>query len=85
MCRAPAWRATATDMQPIGPAPVTSTSSPNTGNERAVNGIAERIEDRRNLVVDPGQWCHTFVIGSDTSSANAPGRCTPRPIECAHR
>ena len=34
--RAPAWRATATAMQPIGPAPVTSTSSPSTGNVSAV-------------------------------------------------
>ncbi len=33
----------------------------------------------------PAQWCQMFVIGSETSSANAPGRFTPSPIECAHR
>ena len=33
----------------------------------------------------PGQWCQMFVIGRATNSAKAPGRCTPRPIECAHR
>ena len=34
--RAPAWRTTAAAMQPIGPAPVMSTSSPSTGNDSAV-------------------------------------------------
>ena len=34
--RAPAWRTTAAAMQPIGPAPVISTSSPSTGNWSAV-------------------------------------------------
>ena len=35
-CRAPACRATAAAMMPIGPAPVISTSSPSTGNDSAV-------------------------------------------------
>src|SRR5664280_2767819 len=34
--RAPTWRATAAAMSPIGPAPVTSTSSPTSGNDSAV-------------------------------------------------
>ena len=48
--RAPAWRTMAAAMQPIGPAPVISTSSPSTSNaERSVHGIAERIEERDDL------------------------------------
>ena len=36
--------------QPIGPAPVISTSSPSTGNgERRMHGVAERIEDRGDV------------------------------------
>ena len=86
MWRAPAWRATAVAMHPIGPAPVTSTSSPSTGNESAVctafpNG--SKIAATSSSI--PGQWCQMFVIGSATYSANAPCRLTPSPIECAHR
>ena len=33
----------------------------------------------------PAQWRQMFVMGRTTNSANAPGRCTPRPIECAQR
>jgi len=36
MYRAPAWRAIAVAMMPMGPAPVISTSSPRTGKDRAV-------------------------------------------------
>ena len=36
MKRAPTWRATAIDMRPMGPQPVTSTSSPTTENASAV-------------------------------------------------
>ena len=84
--RAPAWRATATAMQPIGPAPVTSTSSPSTGNVSAVwtafpNG--SKIAATSSSM--PGQWCQMFVIGNATNSAKAPGRCTPSPIEWAQR
>ena len=51
--RAPTWRATAAAMMPIGPAPVTSTSSPDeVEGERRVHRVAERIEDRAELVVD---------------------------------
>ena len=48
--RAPACRATAAAMIPIGPAPVTSTSSPSTWKrKRRVHRVAERIEDRRHV------------------------------------
>ncbi len=83
--RAPAWRATATAMQPIGPAPVTSTSSPSTGKVRAVwTAFPSGSKIAATSSVTRGQWCQTFVIGRATYSANAPGRCTPSPIECAH-
>ena len=73
-------------MQPIGPAPVTSTSSPSTGNVSAVwTAFPNGSKIAATFSSTPGQWCQMFVIGSATSSANAPGRCTPRPIECAHR
>ena len=84
--RAPAWRTTATAMQPIGPAPVTSTSSPSTGNVRAVwTAFPNGSKIAATSSSTPGHWCQMFVIGSATSSANAPGRCTPRPIEWAQR
>ena len=78
--RAPAWRTTAAAMQPIGPAPVTSTSSPSTGNESAVctalpNG--SKIAATSSSI--PGQWCQMFVIGSATNSANAPGPVHAEP------
>ena len=73
-------------MQPIGPAPVTSTSSPSTGNVSAVwTAFPNGSKIAATSSSTPGQWCQMFVIGSATSSANAPGRCTPRPIECAQR
>ena len=73
-------------MQPIGPAPVTSTSSPSTGNESAVwTAFPNGSKMAATSSPTPGQWCQMFVIGRATYSANAPGRLTPRPIECAHR
>jgi hypothetical protein len=54
--------------------------------ESGVNGVAERVEDRGDLLGStPGQWCQMFVIGRTTYSANAPSRPTPSPIEWAHR
>ena len=51
--RAPTWRATAAAMMPIGPAPVISTSSPrDRERQRRVHGVAERIQQRADLVVD---------------------------------
>ena len=84
--RAPAWRTTAAAMQPIGPAPVMSTSSPSTGNASAVcTAFPNGSKIAATSSSTPGQWCQMFVIGSATSSANAPGRLTPSPIVCAHR
>ena len=73
-------------MQPIGPAPVTSTSSPSTGKVSAVwTALPNGSKIAATSSSMPGQWCQMFVIGSATYSANAPGRCTPSPIEWAHR
>ena len=41
--------------------------------QRRVHGVAERVEDRGDVEVDPGVCCQTFVIGSAMYSANAPG------------
>ncbi len=84
--RAPAWRTTAVDISPIGPAPVISTSSPRTGKARAVctafpNG--SKIAATSSSM--PGQWCQMLLIGSTTYWANAPSRPTPRPTVLAHR
>ncbi len=73
-------------MIPIGPAPVISTSSPKTSNCRAVctalpNGSKMAWTSRGML----GSWAHTFVIGSDRYSANAPGRFTPIPLVSLQR
>src|SRR5262245_15684657 len=41
-------------MHPIGPAPITSTSSPSTENDkRCVHRVVERIEDRHDVLIDP--------------------------------
>jgi hypothetical protein len=50
--RAPTKRAMATAMMPIGPAPVISTSSPTRLKDSAVGGVAQRVEDRGDLVGD---------------------------------
>ena len=84
--RAPACRATAAAMIPIGPAPVTSTSSPSSGNESAVCTAfpkGSKIAATSNGIVS--RCRQIFVIGSAMYSANAPGRFTPTPIVCAHR
>ena len=79
-CRAPAWRTTAAAISPIGPAPVISTSSPSTGKDSAVwtalpNG--SKIAAMSSSM--PAACCQTFVIGSATYCANAPGWLTPTP------
>ena len=84
--RAPACSATAAAMIPIGPAPVTSTSSPTTGNDSAVctalpNGSKIAATSRST-----GSRCtQTFIEGSATYSAKAPGTCTPSPRVLMHR
>ena len=84
--RAPAWRATAVAISPIGPAPLTSTSSPRTGKASAVwTALPNGSKIAATSSSTPGQWCQTLVIGSATYSAKAPSRPTPRPIVLAHR
>ena len=73
-------------MQPIGPAPVISTSSPSTGNWSAVwTAFPNGSKIAATSASMPSAWCQMFVIGSAISSANAPGRLTPTPLVCAHR
>src|SRR6266568_2037098 len=85
-CRAPACRATAAAMMPIGPAPVINTSSPSTGNARAVctalpNGSKIAATSRSISC----RCTHTLLSGSTTYSANAPSVSTPRPTVRMHR
>ena len=78
MWRAPAWRATAVAMRPIGPAPLMSTSSPRTGNASAVwTALPNGSKIAATSSSMPGQWCQMFVIGRATNSAKAPSRPTP--------
>ena len=86
MCRAPQWRAMATAMMPIGPAPVISTSSPTTLNASAVcvalpNG--SRMEAISSSMAAGS--LNTLVAGMVRYSANAPGRFTPTPEVLRHR
>ena len=54
-------------MQPIGPAPVTSTSSPSTGKVSAVcTALPKGSKIAATSSSTPGFWCQTFVIGSAT-------------------
>ena len=85
-CRAPACFATAAAMMPIGPAPVTSTSSPSTGNASAVCTALPNGSKMHAISGSIACLCtHTFVIGSAMYSANAPGRFTPTPLVLAQR
>ena len=47
--------------------------------ERGVDGVAERIEDRADLVVDASGSGTMLKAGMFTYSAKAPGRLTPMP------
>src|SRR4051794_27659498 len=84
--RAPACSATAAAITPIGPAPVISTSSPTSGNDRAVctalpNGSKIAATSRST-----GSLCtHALLAGRATYSANAPGTWTPSPRVLMHR
>ena len=55
-------------MQPIGPAPVMSTSSPTRSKDkRGVHGVAERIETGKHI--ERNRWdrqCQTFGVGMET-------------------
>src|SRR5690606_31148271 len=80
-------------MQPIGPAPVISTSSPSTSYDSAVctalpNGSKIACTSRLMLErCDPSalSCSQTLVTGSTSCSANAPGRFTPTPCVSLHR
>lgn len=79
--RAPTWRHTAAAMQPMGPAPVMSTSSPVTSNSSAVCTAlpsGSRIE-----AISSGMKSgsgRTLSAGMTSRSAKAPGRFTPTPL-----
>ena len=77
--RAPAWRATAIAISPIGPAPVIRTSSPTSGKLRAVcTALPNGSKMAPSSGVDVGVGCtQTLASGITTYSAKAPSRCTP--------
>ena len=53
--RAPAWRTTAVAISPIGPAPEDEdVLAEDRERERGVDRVAERVEDRGDLLVDAG-------------------------------
>ena len=85
-CRAPACRLTIAAMIPIGPAPVTSTSSPSIGNASAV---CTALPNGSKIAATPhstGCRCtQALVDGRATYSANAPSTCTPMPRVLMHR
>ena len=63
--RAPTCCATSAPMMPIGPAPVTSTSSPTRSKESAVcTALPKRVEDRRDLVGDVVGDRHDVALGN---------------------
>ena len=73
-------------MMPIGPAPVTSTSSPSIGKARAV---CTALPNGSKIAATPqstGCRCtQALVDGRATYSANAPSTCTPMPRVWMHR
>ncbi len=71
-------------MIPIGPAPVTSTSSPSTGNASAVwTALPKGSKIAATSSSMPLGWTQTFVIGRERYSAKAPARLTPTPFVSA--
>jgi hypothetical protein len=85
MKRAPTCRATAIDMRPIGPQPVTSTSSPTTENVSAVCTALPNGSKIAPTFGSMGDVCtHTLAPGITTNSANAPSRCRPTPCVRMH-
>ena len=73
-------------MRPMGPAPVTSTSSPSTSKRSAVwTALPKGSKMAATSSSMPGQWCQTLVMGRATYSAKAPSRPTPRPMLWAQR
>ena len=66
MKRAPTWRATAIAIRPMGPHPVTSTSSPTTGKASAVWTALPSGSNSAPTSGSIALWCtQTLVAGSD--------------------
>ena len=80
-CRAPAWRATAAAMMPIGPGAGDQHVLAQHGElQGRVHGVAEGIEDRLHVAGNrrdrgPRRWSSAAT----RYSAKAPGRLTPMP------
>ena len=73
-------------MMPMGPAPVMSTSSPTTPNDRAVwvalpNG-SRMLASSSSMT---GESLNTLEAGKDKYSAKQPGRFTPTPSVLRHK
>ena len=67
-------------MQPIGPAPVMSTSSPTRSNESAVcTALPNGSKQESTSSGIDGSACQQLSCGIATNSAQAPGRFTPTP------
>ncbi len=85
-CRAPQCRAIATAMQPIGPAPVISTSSPTRSKESAVWAALPR--GSRNDAMSSEMLSgilNALAAGMTRYSAKAPERFTPTPTVLRQR
>jgi hypothetical protein len=84
--RAPAWRATAAAMMPMGPAPVISTSSPSTGRRARCARRCRRGRRWRDVEVDADRGEQPDVGHRQRDVlGEAPGRFTPTPMVWAHR
>ena len=84
--RAPTCLATSAPMMPIGPAPVTSTSSPTRSKDSAVcTALPSGSRIAADLVGDVVRDRHDIVRGIATYSAKAPGRLTPMPFVLRQR
>ena len=73
----PACRTTAVAITPIGPAPVTTTSSPTTGHCSAVDGIAERVEEDAEVRVEVGRLHPRVGRGDDDVVGEGPVTVDP--------
>ena len=78
--RAPARRATKAPMMPMGPAPVTSTSSPT---RSKLSAVCTALPNGSKIAATSSGTSSgigtTFDSGTQRYSAKLPGRCTPTP------
>ena len=73
-------------MQPMGPAPVMSTSSPTMSKERAVCAALPYGSKMAAMSLEmPSRSRNRLVAGRARYSANDPGRFTPTPTVLGHR